>query len=111
MLESLFGGKNIEKILFFLLVNQSCYGGQLARTFQQALSPIQKALDRLENGGIIVSFLMGKTRIYQFNPRYPFLQELKSLLKKAYTFIPQDFKNNYYEPKIRKRPRKKGKPQ
>lgn len=110
MLESLFSGKNIEKILFFLLVNQSCYGRQLAQTFQQSLSPIQKALDRLENGGIIVSFLKGKTRIYQFNPRYPFLQELKSLLEKAYMFLPEEFKNKYYEPKIRKRPRRKGKP-
>lgn len=110
MLESLFGGKNIEKILFFLLINQSCYGRQLAQTFQQSLSPIQKALNRLENGGIIVSFLHGKTRIYQFNPRYPFLQELKSLLEKAYMFLPAEFKNKYYEPKIRKRPRRKGKP-
>lgn len=110
MLEPLFGGKNIEKILFFLLINQRCYGRGLSRTFQQALSPIQKALDRLETGGIIVSFLEGKTRMYQFNPRYPFLQELKTLLKKAYIFLPQEFKNQYYEPKIRKRPRRKGKP-
>lgn len=109
MLEALFGGKNIEKILFFLLCNQTCYGSQLAKTFEQALFPIQKALDRLENGGIIVSFLKGKTRIYQFNPRYPFLKELKALLEKAYTFFPNELKNKYYEPKIRKRPRRKGK--
>ncbi|NGX33745.1 MAG: hypothetical protein K1060chlam1_00086 [Candidatus Anoxychlamydiales bacterium] len=110
MLEPIFGGKNIEKILFFLLIHQRCYGRQLSRTFQTALSPIQKALDRLETGGIIVSFLEGKTRMYQFNPRYPFLQELKTLLEKAYLFLPQEFKNQYYEPKIRKRPRRKGKP-
>ncbi|NGX41619.1 MAG: hypothetical protein KR126chlam4_01462 [Candidatus Anoxychlamydiales bacterium] len=109
MLESIFGGKNIERILFFLLINQRCYGRQLSYIFQQALSPIQKTLDRLERGGIIISFLEGKTRMYHFNPRYPFLQELKKLLERAYMFLPQEFKNRYYEPKIRKRPRRKGK--
>src|SRR3972149_11545808 len=102
MLEPIFGGKNIERVLFFLLINHRCYGRQLSCIFQQALSPIQKALDRLERGGIIVSFLEGKTRIYQFNPRYPFLQELKRLLDKAYVFLPQEFKDQYYEQKIRK---------
>ncbi|MCI0382116.1 MAG: ArsR family transcriptional regulator [Chlamydiae bacterium] len=110
MLELLFGGKNIEKVLFFLLLNQRCYGRQLSRLFQQALFPFQKALDRLESGGIVVSFLEGKTRIYQFNPRYPFLQELKAFLAKAYKFLPQEIKDQYYEPKIRQRPRRKGKP-
>ena len=110
MLESIFGGKNIEKALFFLLLNQRCYGQQLSHVFEQALSPFQKALDRLETGGVIVSFLEGKTRVYQFNPRYPFLQELKAFLVKAYAFLPQEVKDKYYEPKIRKRPRRKGKP-
>lgn len=110
MLEELFGGKNIERILFFLLMNQRCYGQQLSKAFQQALSPFQKALDRLENGGVVVSFLEGKTRIYQFNPRYPFLKELKTFLAKAYEFLPQEMKDRYYEPIARQRPRRKGKP-
>jgi len=110
MLESIFGSKNIEKVLFFLLINQRCYGQQLSRAFQQALSPFQKVLDRLEAGGILVSFLEGKTRSYQFNPRYPFLQELKAFLAKAYAFLPQEIKDQYYEPKTRQRPRRKGKP-
>lgn len=110
MLETVFGGKNIERILFYLLINESCYATQLNKIFGVSLSPFQKALDRLESGGIIVSFLQGKTRIYQFNPRYPFLNELKSFLSKAYEFLPQEFKDCYYEPKIRRRPRRKGKP-
>ena len=110
MLEYLFGGQQIEKVLFFLLINKRCYGRQLSKLFQEALTPFQKALDRLENSGLIVSFLEGKTRIYQFNPRYPFLEELKALISKAYTFLPQEKKDKFYEPKIRKRPRKKGKP-
>lgn len=110
MLEPIFGGKNLEKILFFLLLNHRCYGRELHRSLEQALSTIQKALDRLENGGILVSFLEGKTRIYQFNPRYPFLKEFKAFLTKAYEFLPKELKEKYYEPKKRKRPRRKGKP-
>ena len=110
MLESIFGGRKIEKVLFYILKNDSCYARLLSKIFEEALSPYQKALDRLENGGVIVSFLEGKTRIYKFNPRYPFLSELKMFLTKAYKFLPQKFKDCYYERKIRKRPRRKGKP-
>ena len=110
MLEPLFGSKVIEKILFYLLVNNKCYGSQLSRAFKESLTPFQKGLDRLEAGGIIVSCLEGKTRIYQFNPRYPFLSELKCFLEKAYEFLPSEFKERFYQPKTRKRPRRKGKP-
>ncbi len=110
MLESLFGSKTIEKILFYLLANDRCYGSQLSRVFDESLSPFQKGLDRLEAGGIIVSFLEGKTRVYQFNPRYPFLSELKEFLQKAYEFLPSELKDRFYQPVVRKRPRRKGKP-
>lgn len=110
MLVPIFGNKNVEKIFFFLLMNEHCYGRQLSLVFDQSITPFQKALERLESGSIVVSFLEGKTRFYQFNPRYPFLKELKDFLVKAYEFIPQSQKNQYYERKIRKRPRRKGKP-
>lgn len=110
MLEKLFGGKNIEKVFFFLLINQRCYGYQLSKIFNQPVSVFQKTLDRLKSGSIIVSFLEGKTRLYQFNPRYPFLKELKDFIAKAYEFLPQEQKDRYYEPVVRKRPRRKGKP-
>lgn len=110
MLEPLFGSKSIEKILFFMLINNKCYGSQLSKVFEESLSPFQKGLDRLERGNIIVSFLEGKTRMYQFNPRYPFLSELKDFLQKAYEFLPSEYKERFYETKVRKRPRRKGKP-
>jgi hypothetical protein len=110
MLESLFGNINIERILFFLLVNEKCYPTQLKVRFSCSLSTIQQALQRLEDGGIIVSFLEGRTRIYCFNPRYPFLDRLTQFLEKAYSFLSDTVKEKYYEPIVRKRPRKKGKP-
>ena len=110
MLDALFGNRVIEKILFFLLINQKCYAYQLKKRFDMPLYSLQRALTRLEDGGIIVSFNEGKTRMYQFNPRYPFLKELVAFLEKAYTFLPEDLRLKYYDPPIRKRPRRRGKP-
>lgn len=110
MLESLFGSQVIEKILFFLVVNEECYPSQLREVFHTHLYSFQRALGRLEKGSVIVSHRKGKTLIYQFNPRYPFLKELKAFLQKAYEFFPQEIKEKYYEPTARKRPRRQGKP-
>lgn len=110
MLECLFGNPVIEKVVFFLLINGKCYPSQLKSTFQSPLYSFQRALGRLEKGGVVVSHREGKTLVYEFNPRYPFLVELKAFLQKAYTFFPQELKEKYYEPIIRKRPRRAGKP-
>jgi hypothetical protein len=110
MLEALFGNESIERVLFYLLQNKTCYALQLKKQFQSALSPIQQALLRLEKGGILVSNLVGKTRVFQFNPRYIFLEKLLSFLQRAYETLPEDLKKKYYEPPVRKRPRRTGKP-
>lgn len=110
MLESLFGNPIIEKVLFFLIANEKCYPSQLKNAFQSPLYSFQRGLGRLEKGGIVISHLEGKTLIYQFNLRYPFLNELKAFLKKNYDSLPQEIQEKYYEPLIRKRPRRQGKP-
>lgn len=110
MLELLFGNSIIEEVLFFLLANERCYASQLRRLFQTPIYSFQLALDRLENGGVVVSRREGRTRVYQFNPRYPFLKELKAFLEKAYQFLPEEIRQRYYEPVVRTRPRRKGKP-
>lgn len=96
MLEGLCGNKNIEKILLFLFVNGKCYGTQLHRSLQTPLTPLQKALLRLEKGGVILSFFEGKTRLYQFNPAFPLLEELEQLLKKTYTLLSAQERKLYY---------------
>lgn len=87
MLEALFGTKNIQRILLFLFVNGKCYGTQLHQALNTPLTPLQKALNRLEKGGLLTSYYEGKTKLYQFNPAHPLLPELELLLKKAYTLL------------------------
>lgn len=98
----------VEKILFTLYVYGEGYPLGIARLFGVSVNRVQQQLKRLENGGIIVSRLIGRVRIYVFNPGYPFLNELRALLGKAYEFLPETEKDRYY--RIRTRPRRAGKP-
>lgn len=108
MLESLFGNSTVEKVLLYLQNYNEGYASEIASTFSISLSVIQKQLTRLEEGGVIVSHQKGRTRIFLWNPRYPFLKELRALLEKAFVFVPDSEIKKYY--RKRKRPRRSGKP-
>ena len=89
------------------------YMGRAIRSVWQGVfgvpvNRIQQQLKRLENGGIVASRLVGKVRLYTFNPRFPFLKELRELTARAYEFVPENEKERYF--RIRKRPRRAGKP-
>lgn len=104
MLKALFGNRNVERILLFLFVNERCYGTQLQSLLGVSLTPIQKALLRLEKEGIVSSYYEGKTRIYQLNAACPIRSELEMLLKKAYTLLPSLEKKRYcfvHKPRLR----------
>src|ERR1041385_538604 len=96
MLEPLFGTKNIERILLFLFINEKSYGTELARALKAPLTPLQKALLRLERGGVIVNTMEGRTKLYRLNSDYPPFPELEALLKKAYTLLPPQEKKRYH---------------
>src|SRR5690242_17073043 len=96
MLQSLVGNKSVERILLALLVNEKSYATELHKWLETPLNPIQKALSRLEKGGILTSYFEGKTRIYHFNPSFPLLQELEALLKKAYSLASPLEKKRYF---------------
>ena len=107
MLEPLLGSKSSEKVLIFIEALGEGYAREISRFFEVALDPIQKQLDKLELGGILVNSLKGRTRIYTFNLRYPFLKELKEILDKALTFYPEEEQERLLM--NRRRPRRKGK--
>ena len=107
MLEGIFGNITVEKILFTLYVYGEGYPLGMARTFDEPVNKFQQQLKRLENAGIIASRLIGRVRVYNFNPRYPFLAELKAIIAKAYEFLPEKERAAYYMK--RTRPRRAGK--
>ncbi len=109
MLEYLFSNKNVEKILIYLSLHDKANATELKHAFGTSLDPIQKTLRKLEDGGLLASFLEGRTRVFVWNPRYPFLHEIQALAKKSYEFLPSNIQEIYQLTK-RKRPRKTGKP-
>ncbi len=108
MLEAIFGNSTIEKVLLFLYTYREGYGKQISDNFNISLNGIQQQMQRLEEGGVVVSQKKGNTRLYVFNPRYVFLKELEGLLSKAMDLVSEKELQKYY--RKRTRPRKKGKP-
>ena len=108
MLYPLLGSENSERVLIFLLKRDQGYAREITRFFNATLYAIQQQLDKLEKGGVLVSSKVGRTRVYEYNPRYPFLKELTALLEKAYSFYPEEVRENLEM--NRRRPRRRGKP-
>ncbi len=108
MLEVLLDNKVKEKILLALYVRKEVYPRDFAAVFGINLYSAQIQMKKLEKGGVLVSKLKGRTRLYSFNPRYPFKNELEKLLAKALLFMSQKEKDKYYTPRLR--PRRAGKP-
>lgn len=108
MLEPLLGSTSCERVLLFILARDEGYPREIARFYEVDYRPIRNQLDKLELGGILRSRAVGRTRLYSFNPRCPFIRELKALLKKAMTFCPAELKEKLLI--VRRRPRRRGKP-
>jgi len=108
MLEPLLGSVNREKVLLYLYGRKEGYAREMAVFFKTDLSQIQKQLERMEQGGVLFSRKVGKTRLYGLNPRYPFISELNALLKKAISFRSEKERESLLM--VRRRPRRTGKP-
>jgi len=108
MLQALLGSKNRERVLQYILARGEGYAKEIADFYESSLDPIQKQLERLENGGVLVSKTVGRTRLFAYSPRYVFRSELRALLEKARSFYsPQEQERLLM---VRKRPRRTGKP-
>jgi hypothetical protein len=108
MLEAILGSLSCERVLIFISARKEGYAREIARFFDTGLDPIQKQLDKLELGGVLASRTVGRTRLYEFNPRYAFLKELQHILEKAVTFYSPEDREHLIM--VRRRPRRKGKP-
>ncbi len=108
ILKPILGSKNLERVLIFIAARGEGYAREIARFFETDLKPVQNQLEKLEQGGVIVRKKVGKTILFQFNPRYPFLKELVNLLDKALDYYPEDIREKLIY--NRRRPRRKDKP-
>jgi len=108
MLEGLFGSANKEKVLLYIYAREEGYPRELAKYYGIDLNTIQNQFEKLEFGGVLYSRMVGRTRLYTFNPRFVFLDELKKMLEKALSFYSEEERERLLI--TRRRPRRKGKP-
>ena len=109
MLEGLFGNATSEKVLLYLEQYGEGYATRIADTFEGvSVSMVQAQLERFENAGLLVSLMKGRTRLFTWNPRYAFLDEVRGLLRKALRALPKHERRRYFSE--RRRPRRTGKP-
>jgi predicted ArsR family transcriptional regulator len=107
-LEALFGNRTATGVLLFLANYGSGHASRIAKTYDTSVSMVQKQLRRLEAAGILVSRSVGRTRVFEFNPRNPTVKRLKSFLEAELEALPDALTEAYF--RQRQRPRRSGKP-
>jgi hypothetical protein len=108
MFNGLLGPEDVERILLFIMSREKGYGREIARYWHAHQTGIQRQLERLEVMGVLSGEPIGRTHLYTWNPRYPYAAELKGMLAKAISLLPDDERSRLTM--NRRRPRRIGKP-
>ncbi len=103
MLEAIVGSAAAEKVLLYLQNYEQAYGREIAATFELSNSQVQKQLRKLESGGLLVSRLVGRTRLYQWNPRNPLVPAFRSFLAFALASVPANEQQRFFRKRTRPR--------
>lgn len=102
-----FGGQTRTRVLLALRVLGDSYPRELARMLEAPLSGVQRALAGLEVDGLVAGRTVGRTCLYELNPRYFAADALAAYL--ARLAEPEE-ELRARAARIRRRPRRTGKP-
>ena len=102
-----FGGQARTRVLLALRLLGESYPRELARLLEMPLSGVQKALRGLELDGLVAGRSLGRTRVFQLNPRYFAAAALGEFLLRLTG--PEIVLRNRVAA-LRRRPRQTGKP-
>jgi len=109
MIEGLLGNATAEKVLLYVEAYGEGYASAIADTFEGvSMSMALAQLRRFEAAGLLMSQSKGRTRLFTWSPRYPFLPEVRALLRKALDALPTEERRRTFG--ARRRPRRSGKP-
>jgi DNA-binding transcriptional ArsR family regulator len=108
MLDKILGSDTAMKIMLHLTHYGEIYPSAVAKDYNLALSGVQKQFQRYEEAGILVSKLIGKSRIYLFNKKSPVVKPFMELVKVYYDGLSLEDKEQLFG--ARRRPRRPGKP-
>lgn len=108
VLGGIFGNRSAVQVLLFLEAYGSGHASRIADTYGVSLNGIQRQLRRLEVAGVLVSRMVGKSRVFEFNTRIPSVRNLRAFLATELDSLPEPEVRAYY--RQRQRPRREGKP-
>lgn len=106
-LEAVLGNRSAALALLFLEAYGSGHARRIADTYDVALSSIQRQLLRLEAEGVLVSRMVGRARVFEFNQRNPTVRNLREFLSAELAALPEAEVQRFY--RQRQRPRRTGK--
>lgn len=102
-----FGSGTRTRVLLALSLLGESYARELSRLLGAPLSGVQKALQSVETDGMVAGRAVGRTRVFQLDPRYfarDALQQFLRRLSEPETELRRDVAA------LRRRPRRTGKP-
>jgi hypothetical protein len=83
LLDAIVGNRTAACVLLYLQRRGEGYSLAVAREHSLPHSQVRKQLMRLESGGVLTSRLLGRTRVFVWNPNFPLHQELRELVQAA----------------------------
>lgn len=108
MLDKILGSDIAMKIMLHLVHYEEIYPSAVAKDYELTLSAVQKQFARFEEAGILVSKLVGKTRVDMFNKKSKAAIKFYELVKVYYDGLSVKDKEKIFSE--RRRPRRQGKP-
>ena len=107
-LEAICGNRSAAQVLLYLEAYGTGYGKGIADTYEVAVSGIQRQLQRLEANGVLVSRMVGNSRLFEFEMRNPTVRALRELLRTELDALPEPVTRRLF--RQRQRPRRTAKP-
>ena len=113
-METLFGSRSAAYTLLYIESYGSGYAAQIAQTFNLPQNAVKQQLNKFEADGILISYTVGRTRIFEFNSRGSTVQNLRQFLASELEYLKSDFSglpSEVYQQcfQQRRRPRRSGK--
>jgi DNA-binding transcriptional ArsR family regulator len=102
-----FGGQGRTRVLLALSLLGESYPRELTRLLDMPLSGVQRALRGLELDGLVAGRSVGRTRVFQLNPRYFAAAALHAFLRRL---AEPETRLRKRVAALRRRPRRTGKP-
>lgn len=107
-LNAILGNRTAASVLLYIENYGSGYAQRIADIYEMPVSVVQDQLRKLESASVLVSRTVGRTRVFEFNPRTPTVKHLRKFLAEELESLPASLTKQYF--RHRQRPRRTKKP-